>query len=417
MKFTSIFNITAVTAALTAAITVSALAASPVTVTIDGQQLSTDTPAQIVEGRTVVPMRAIFEALGADIEWNANDKTVTATKEDTVIEMTIGAPSFEKDGKSVALDTPAMVIDSRTMVPVRAVSESLGCQVDWDSYTKTVIINSSADKEKETSTKNSTETTTETTTDSKTEKNTIDLEEVSYADWIIDLSKDIKRPAAIPKSIKNNADVYDLHVATKFNFVQTALPFTLIRNEEFCLEEMSNKEDFYNLMEFIWLESFITTANYSYDNNYDEEYLDSLSDEELSELLSEHAKDTAALMDTAGLHFDDNISLNIIDIDKNNKAAAIAIADDYDPDNTVFVAILYNKAEGFRIYTLENYGNDVYYVCETTGDSHSSYLIGIGTDDGDFGDALTTPKDFLYLVSLIEENDIKPSITTTYNMD
>jgi hypothetical protein len=110
-----------------------------------------DVKPQIISGRTMVPLRAIFEALGASVEWDDATKTVKSTKGDISISLTIGANELKKNGESKALDVPAQIIDSRTMVPVRAISEAYECEVNWDDATKTVLITTPA-KEVETST-------------------------------------------------------------------------------------------------------------------------------------------------------------------------------------------------------------------------------------------------------------------------
>ncbi|MDO4744619.1 MAG: stalk domain-containing protein, partial [Clostridia bacterium] len=99
-----------------------------------------DVAPQIINSRTMVPLRAIFEALGASVEWDDATKTVTAVKGDVTIKMTIGASSFTRNDESVALDSPATIVDSRTLVPVRAIAESFGSEVGWDGATKTVTI-------------------------------------------------------------------------------------------------------------------------------------------------------------------------------------------------------------------------------------------------------------------------------------
>ncbi|MBQ6554231.1 MAG: hypothetical protein IJL89_03260 [Firmicutes bacterium] len=123
---------------------VSVNAADSINVIINGEPMYSDVPAQIIEGRTMVPMRGVFEALDADVNWNGETKTITACKNETVIKMTIGEMSFYKNDVSVSLDVPAQIIDGRTLVPVRAVSESLGCNVEWDNASKTVIITDSS---------------------------------------------------------------------------------------------------------------------------------------------------------------------------------------------------------------------------------------------------------------------------------
>ena len=105
-----------------------------------------DSPATIVNGRTMVPMRAIFEKLGCDIEWDGETSTVTGKRLNdddetyTVVKLTIDDTTAYLNDNPIALDTPAMLINSRTMVPVRFIAESLGAQVRWDSVSQTVLI-------------------------------------------------------------------------------------------------------------------------------------------------------------------------------------------------------------------------------------------------------------------------------------
>ena len=106
----------------------------------NGEKSELDVPAQIVEGRTLVPLRAIFEALGASVEWNGETSTVTSAKGDTNVKLTIGENKIYVNDEAKELDVPAQIIESRTMVPARAVAEAYGCAVEWDADTRTVII-------------------------------------------------------------------------------------------------------------------------------------------------------------------------------------------------------------------------------------------------------------------------------------
>lgn len=110
-------------------------------VTLNGQSLSFDVQPVIENDRTLVPLRAIFEALGASVAWDDVTQTVTATKTGTEIKLTIGGAAY-KNGQPVNLDVPAKLVNGRTMVPLRFVSEALGCQVKWDGNTETVNITS-----------------------------------------------------------------------------------------------------------------------------------------------------------------------------------------------------------------------------------------------------------------------------------
>jgi len=111
-------------------------------VMLDGQLLTFDQPAIIKNKSTLVPMRGIFEELGASIEWNAADKTVLAVKGDRQIKLKIGDTNAIINGQKVTLSTPPQIIGGRTLVPLRFVSEALGAKVSWDGSIKTVIITS-----------------------------------------------------------------------------------------------------------------------------------------------------------------------------------------------------------------------------------------------------------------------------------
>ena len=117
------------------------LADNGITVKIDGQAVAFDVSPQIINNRTMVPMRKIFETLGATVEWDQNTKTVTSTKGGTTVSLTIDNPNMNVNGNVVTLDTPACIVDNRTLVPVRAIAEAFQTEVNWDEGTKTVIIN------------------------------------------------------------------------------------------------------------------------------------------------------------------------------------------------------------------------------------------------------------------------------------
>ena len=111
-----------------------------ISVTVDGALLSFDVPPTIRNGRTLVPMRAIFERLGATVDWNAASRTITARTSDQTIQLTIGSTTAIVNGSRVNLDVAAEIMNDRTLVPVRFISESLGAHVDWRADTRTVVI-------------------------------------------------------------------------------------------------------------------------------------------------------------------------------------------------------------------------------------------------------------------------------------
>jgi hypothetical protein len=118
-------------------------AATPqkVNVKIDGVIQTFTQPAVIISSSVMVPMRPIFEKLGAKIKWNAGTQTVTATKEDISIKLIINKQSAYVNGKEVKLTVKPVILNGSTLVPLRFVSESLGGTVHWNNATKTATIN------------------------------------------------------------------------------------------------------------------------------------------------------------------------------------------------------------------------------------------------------------------------------------
>lgn len=111
-------------------------------ININGNLLKTEVNPIMKEGRILVPLRAIFEALGVKVDWDNDTRTATGTKETKIIKLQINNKIAQVDGKEVILDVPGTVIDGSTFVPVRFIAESLGAKVNWDGVTKTVTINS-----------------------------------------------------------------------------------------------------------------------------------------------------------------------------------------------------------------------------------------------------------------------------------
>ena len=117
-------------------------AESSIKVELDGHQIAFDTEPIIQNGTTLVPLRAIFEALGASVEWDGNTRSVVSVYEGTTVKLTIDSKTAYKNGAGFELLAAPVVVDGRTLVPVRFISESFGLNVNWESTTKTVVINS-----------------------------------------------------------------------------------------------------------------------------------------------------------------------------------------------------------------------------------------------------------------------------------
>ncbi|WP_235847460.1 copper amine oxidase N-terminal domain-containing protein [Intestinibacillus massiliensis] len=111
---------------------------------VNNRLLELDVPPRIVDSRTLVPLRGIFEEIGAEVSWDQPTQTATIARGDSVVKVTIGSKAALVDGKEVALDVPAQLSapsgNARTLVPVRFIAESLGAQVGWLNSPQAVIV-------------------------------------------------------------------------------------------------------------------------------------------------------------------------------------------------------------------------------------------------------------------------------------
>lgn len=128
------------------------ISANDITVTVDGAAVSFDVPPQIINDRTMVPMRAIFEALGYSVDWDPEDRSIFAYNDPNNPSMAVAMGIDESTlllynaGRADVkyLDAPPVIINDRTLVPVRVISESLNCTVTWDANARNVAIQSGA---------------------------------------------------------------------------------------------------------------------------------------------------------------------------------------------------------------------------------------------------------------------------------
>lgn len=208
-------------------------------VILDGKTLEFDVQPQIIDERTLVPMRVIFEALGADVEWEEETQTINARRSDTdlfYISMRVGDKTIHKESvkanlptsNDIELDVPPMIIDGRTLVPVRAVSECFGCKVEWDGESQTVIVESNSD--------NNTDTDVPTPSPTETPVNSVNTIEYNadneqYASYM----KEFK----ILDAVKNSDGNYDITYT-----LQTYLEGRGLVVVEFrCLDENGSEVD------------------------------------------------------------------------------------------------------------------------------------------------------------------------------
>ncbi|MCD8215040.1 MAG: copper amine oxidase N-terminal domain-containing protein [Clostridiales bacterium] len=142
MKINRILLYSAITAVGLNALSVSAVygnnsAEQGAAVYVNGKQADTGV---VVDGRTLVPLRGVFEALGAEVSYDAEEKSAVIAAEDIEIIITAGSDVMKVNENEVGLDVAAEIIDDSIMIPVRAVSEALGAEVSYDAETKAVSI-------------------------------------------------------------------------------------------------------------------------------------------------------------------------------------------------------------------------------------------------------------------------------------
>lgn len=121
-----------------------ALAQTPITVTIDGQKQTYDQPPLIVQDRVMVPLRGIFEALGAEVEWHGKTRTIVANKGGNEVRLTIGEYTvWINNEPAYSISVPPEIRNDRTLVPIRFISELFGADVKWDATKRAVLIEKS----------------------------------------------------------------------------------------------------------------------------------------------------------------------------------------------------------------------------------------------------------------------------------
>lgn len=112
----------------------------PIVLAINGTTISTDAPPVIINDRTLVPVRAILDTMGATVGWSDESKQVTAELGGKTIILSIGNTTAIVNNSFQTLDVPAQIINGRTMVPARFVAENLGATVRWDASSRTVSV-------------------------------------------------------------------------------------------------------------------------------------------------------------------------------------------------------------------------------------------------------------------------------------
>ncbi len=113
-----------------------------ISIQMNGTVLSPDVSPVIRDGRTLVPFRTVAEALNLEVNWKAETQEIEVMGQGVSLKMSIGSQEARKNGSSVFLDVPPLILNGRTMVPIRFIGEAFGCQVQWIPQLQRVSISS-----------------------------------------------------------------------------------------------------------------------------------------------------------------------------------------------------------------------------------------------------------------------------------
>lgn len=320
-------------------LSINVMAESGIKVVVDGETLIFDVPPQLIEDRTMVPMRKIFEAMGAAVSWNDETQTVTATKGEITVVMQIDNKVISVSGNEIVLDVPPQLVDSRTLVPARAVAESLNATVEWDEATNTVLITSSNKP----------------------------IEEIyQFPNPTIDFSND-------------DGTMSQIHLNLRLLFEQSVFP------ENLFLEADVLKDAFVNEPEVVvaYVDDVLWTRCMNkviidYMINSEEEFVIN-TEEDIYRLLSEMA-------DKFSLHAYQNYEVDAVMLDKDRYMILFSMADIYDDlkvpelDKMLlsnFIAVVYNvETDTFGYYVLERSLDSDYVLCSVNAEGkHTAYGV------------------------------------------
>ena len=322
------------------------MAGENIRVVLNDEELSFDTAPQIIEGRTMVPMRAIFEALGADVDWDGDTQTITATQGDIIIIMHIDNVVISVSGEDITLDVPPLLVNDRTLVPVRAVAESLNAYVDWDGETQTVIITS----------------------------------EKPLA---------ATRPARYPEDGAlfgfGNDGIAELQYNARYLFEQTMLPRNVFENDAKWIQAIttSNVEKIEGVILDVWeaaaanviLNDLLLSGGERPD---DDDFWDFIDEQRpVFGLEDEHIGD-----------------ITIVTIDAYTNAVIIDMLETGWTLLSTYIGIAYNETMGLRFITLERSldlfgdGNPPYLLCFITPQGRGSFGIAVANYRGAFVSAV-----------------------------
>ena len=153
--------------------TVSAYSEKVISLEINGTVIRTEVPPTVIGGRTMVPVRDIFEACGANVTWDPATKKITGSKGGKNVVMQVGSNKLYMNSSVATMDCTPVIIEGRTLAPARYVALGFGGTTQWDALNKVVVITGVTTPTVETTTEMTTTTTVITTTETTTEMTTV----------------------------------------------------------------------------------------------------------------------------------------------------------------------------------------------------------------------------------------------------
>ena len=305
-------------------------------VTIDGSPIEFDVQPVMVNERVLVPMRKIFETLGAEVHWIGETRSIQASKGNIKIEMQIENFSITVNGNTITLDTPPMLIDSKTLVPVRAVAEGLRAKVDWNQDSTTVIIQSGLHFDP--------------------------------------MGENLFYPSM---------EARQLHYQLRYRLEQRILPASLIDNNEPISAEMAAGafKNIGNYIADIWnADTTEILADYLFNSGA----ADGIETDEEFEAF------VISKRELFNLTPEQNFAFLFVEIDDETNAIVIKMGELPEPSSCTFTAISYNEKKGLRYFILERNSDDNFMLSTMSGDEIKSPHHPISNDASEFTEAIKT---------------------------
>ena len=304
---------------LSALMMCSSVFAGGISVNLNGENVEFANQAPvIVEGRTLIPLRGVFEKLGYEIGWDAETKSATFTKDNTVVKVTVNANSFTLNGSLVNLDVPAQIVNGSMMLPLRAIGEATGLKVDWDNENKAVNLASDDNKVEttEATTETTTETTTEVTTTTVANKDTTNEKELDAVKSAAKCIVNVYSVLALCNNLKDSEsyNMYKLDGGMKYSYsekeVKKILDDAIAECEKFKTASADIETGSMDSKIVKRFNSFVDTCIQDYKflrDYYCSDKYDDLTDEQLEAKMKGSINSMISAMDSLVLEMDSSI--------------------------------------------------------------------------------------------------------------